>query len=284
MKVDKYLAYRGVVKSAVGVGGTLTFVTVHDEKQPTGVYRVDTEKMTLTIDALPAGGVDIIADGNTLWVAGSDGQIYKGALKGGKPTAVGTPFNAAPTALALLAKDRLAVLVGSDITILSRKDGKALQTLQLPEAGTCIAADRTGQWLVAGTGKGTVAVIDCEDKDEFALGESAKLHEGAVTALLFEQEELRFYSAGADQKLLSTHARGKLEPEDKGRGNNHTEPVTTARCVFSCSTRPASSSRRRTPCTTPAPGPSTNSPRATRRSARRPSRRSLATTTRRRLS
>src|SRR5205085_1197172 len=48
----------------------------------------------------------------------------------------------------------------------------------------------------------------------------------AALALLFEREELRFFSAGADQKLLSTHARGKLEPEDKGRGNNHTEPVT----------------------------------------------------------
>ncbi|HYT91801.1 MAG TPA: HEAT repeat domain-containing protein, partial [Gemmataceae bacterium] len=226
MKVDKYLAYRGVVKSAVGVGGLLAFVTVHDEKQPTGIYRVDTEKLTLAVDALPAGGVDIVADGNTLWVAGSDGQIYKGSLKGGKPGTAGKPFETAPTALALLAGDRLAVLVGSDITVLARKDGKALQTLQLPEPGTCLAADKTGQWLVAGTGKGTVAVIDCEDKDEFALGESAKIHEGAVTALLFEQEELRFYSAGADQKLLSTHARGKLEPEDKGRGNNHTEPVT----------------------------------------------------------
>ena len=47
-----------------------------------------------------------------------------------------------------------------------------------------------------------------------------------MTALLFEPDELRFFSAGADQKLLTTHARGKLEPEDKGRGNNHTDLVT----------------------------------------------------------
>src|SRR5438105_473420 len=126
MKVDKYLAYRGVVKAAVGVSGTLAFVTVHDEKQPTGVYRVDTEKMTLAVDALPAGGVDILADGNTLWVAGSDGEIYKASVKGGKPAPLGKPLAAAPTALALLAGDRLAALVGSEITILGRKDGKAL--------------------------------------------------------------------------------------------------------------------------------------------------------------
>ena len=58
------------------------------------------------------------------------------------------------------------------------------------------------------------------------MSDSGRLHEGAVTAILFEPDELRFLSAGADQKLLSTHARGKLEPEDKGRGNNHTDVVT----------------------------------------------------------
>ena len=55
------------------------------------------------------------------------------------------------------------------------------------------------------------------------LGAAAR---GGGDALLFEPDELRFFSAGADQKLLTTHARGKLEPEDKGRGNNHTDLVT----------------------------------------------------------
>jgi ParB family chromosome partitioning protein len=47
-----------------------------------------------------------------------------------------------------------------------------------------------------------------------------------VTAILFEADELRFLSAGADQKLLSTHARGRLEAEDRGRGATHEQPVT----------------------------------------------------------
>ena len=71
-----------------------------------------------------------------------------------------------------------------------------------------------------------MAVFDDEGKPGFLLSASEKLHEGAVSALLFEPDELRFFSAGADQKLLSTHARGRLEPEDKGRGNNHTDLVT----------------------------------------------------------
>src|SRR5262249_44890327 len=106
------------------------------------------------------------------------------------------------------------------------KDGKLLQSLEIPEPGSSLAADPTGQWFVAGTTQGTLCVFECEDKPEFVPSATAHLHQGAVTALLFEQEELRFLSAGADQKLLSTHARGKLEPEDKGRSNNHGDLVT----------------------------------------------------------
>ena len=64
-----------------------------------------------------------------------------------------------------------------------------------------------------GTAKGNVSVFDGEDKSEFLISESDKLHDGAVTALLFEPDELRFLSAGADQKLLSTHARGRRYPD-----------------------------------------------------------------------
>jgi ParB family chromosome partitioning protein len=226
MSTDKYLPYRGDVKAVAGIGGTLTFVTVHAENHPTAVYRLDADKLTLAADVLPAGGAVVRADGDILWVGGSNSHVYRASAGGGKPMALGSPLSAAPTALALLAGDRLAVLAGPAITVLSRADGRVLQTLEVPEAGACLAADPTGQWLVAGTAKGTVAVYDCEDKPEFLPGESARLHEGAVTALLFEPEELRFLSAGADQKLLSTHARGKLEPEDKGRGNMHTDTVT----------------------------------------------------------
>ena len=52
-----------------------------------------------------------------------------------------------------------------------------------------------------------------------------------MTALLFEPEELRFFSAGADNKLLTTFARGSLEPEDKGRGNMHEDVLTAMVCA-----------------------------------------------------
>ena len=72
---------------------------------------------------------------------------------------------------------------------------------------------------------GTVSVFDCEDKSTFELSDAAKLHEGAVTALLFEPEELRFFSAGSDLKLYSTHARGQLDPLDRGRSFNHSDKI-----------------------------------------------------------
>ncbi|SIO58295.1 chromosome partitioning protein, ParB family [Singulisphaera sp. GP187] len=228
MSLEKFLNYRGDVKAIAGVGPTLAFVTVHPEGRATGVYRLDADKLSLELDPLPGGGVVVLGDPDeeTLWVGGEDGQVYRGSVRGGTLKPVGPALGSAPKALALLADGRLAVLVGSQVVILIRKDGKTLQTLDLPEPGTALAADPTGRWLAAGTAQGTVAVFDVEDKPEFLLSASEKLHEGAVTALLFEPEELRFLSAGADLKLLSTHARGKLEPEDKGKGATHTDRIS----------------------------------------------------------
>ncbi len=223
---DKHLTYRGEIKGAVGVGGMLAFVTVHPEGEPTALYRLDADTLTLDADPLPKGGTAIAAIGESLLVAGGDGQLYMGSIASGEPKPLGAAFDAPSTALAPLADGRLAALVGSQVIILTTKNGKANQTLDLPEPGMSLAADPTGRWLAVGTVKGTVLVFDAEDKPDFLLGASERLHEGAVSAILFEPDELRFLSAGADQKLFSTHARGKLEPEDKGRGNNHTDLVT----------------------------------------------------------
>jgi ParB family chromosome partitioning protein len=227
MSTDKYHTYRGDVRALAVVDGTLVFVTVHPEGRPTAVYRVDCEKWTLSSDPLPAGGQALLATAEGLWVAGTDRRLYHLPAKGGKPAAFGPELAAVSVALAPLAGDRLAVAAGAQVIVLGRGDGKVLQTLDLPEEATCLAADPTGQWLAAGTTKGTVAVFECETvPEEFRPSDAALLHEAAVTALLFEADELRFLSAGADQKLLSTHARGRLEAEDRGRGANHTEPIT----------------------------------------------------------
>jgi ParB family chromosome partitioning protein len=226
MSTEKYLTYRGDVKALASAGGALAFVTVHPEGLPTALYRLDPVKFTLTSDALPAGGQALLATPDGLWIGGSDGRVYHLPSKKGALAARGPSFAPPPVALAALAGGGLAVASAARVTVLGT-EGKVSQTLDLPEEVTCLASDPTGRWLAAGTSKGTVAVFESEtDPAAFQQSDSAKLHEAAVTALLFEADELRFLSAGADQKLLSTHARGKLEPEDRGRGANHTEPVT----------------------------------------------------------
>lgn len=226
MSTEKYLTYRGDVRAVVAVGDALTLVTAHPEGQSTAVYRLDTEKLTLSAEVLPAGGQALLATAEGLWVASTDSQVYHLPAKGGAPVAHSPKLAAPAVALVSLAGERLAAASGAQVVVLARRDGKLQQTLELPETVTCLAADPTGHWLAVGTVKGTVAVFESETESEFRLSDSAPLHEAAVTALLFEPDELRFLSAGADQKLLSTHARGKLEAEDRGRGANHTEPIT----------------------------------------------------------
>lgn len=221
----KSLPYRGDVTAAAGAGDGLAFVTDHPEGQPTALYRLDPDKLTLQTTALPKGGTALCADGADWWVGGSDGFLYRCPAKGA-PIALGEKLAAKPVAIAPVAGDRLAVVAGSRLTLHARADGKQVQGFDLPEEGTCLSVDGSGHWLVVGTAGGTVAVFESERQDEFAPAESAKLHDGRVTALSFEPDDLRFLSAGTDNKLLSTYARGKLEPEDRGRGNNHSEPIT----------------------------------------------------------
>ncbi len=223
MSADKYLTYRGEIRSIAAHGGTIGFVTTHPEAgRDGGFYRLDADKLTLTSTPLPPGGLALAATGETWWLADGAGQILAAPLTG-EPKVRGSKLVASATAIAPLSGDHLAALVGSQVVILAQKDGKPLQTLDVTEPGSCLAVDPTGNWLAVGSTLGTVTIFDAEAKPEFLLSGSGKLHDGAVTALLFEADDLRFFSSGADGKLLSTHARGKLEPEDKGRGNNHTD-------------------------------------------------------------
>lgn len=229
MSQEKSLLYRGDIKAAVSDGGlTLAFVTLHPEGLATPLYRLDIGEMSLSETPLPKGGAALARRDKTLWIAGGDGRIYAASLDGGKAKPVGPELPTPATALAPLAGSRLGVLVGSELLIIDEVSGKTLQSLPLAEGeiGTCLAADPSGTWLAVGTGRGTVAVFSSESEGEFRPGDAAKLHEGAVTALLFEPEDLRFFSTGADNRILSTLARGKLEPEDKGRGNVHADQIT----------------------------------------------------------
>ena len=252
MSIDKYLRYRGRIRAVVGINGTLIFGTVHREGQPTGLYRLKADKVELDEIAMPCGVTALSADQEMIRATGTDKHLYCYSAKGGAAKALGPTFEVVPDGLTLLSNQRAAVLLGERVAIVSLENGKEQQSIELPEKGTALASDPTGNWLVIGTLKGTIAVHECELQSEYQLSESAQLHEGAVTSLLFEREELRFFSAGADQKLFSTHARGALEPEDRGRSYNHSDQIDAL--LWASDNRFLSGSRDKTVKSWPWPG------------------------------
>ncbi|HEY0132732.1 MAG TPA: WD40 repeat domain-containing protein, partial [Nannocystis sp.] len=223
---DKYTQIRGELRALHAQGSDLWITTTHPQGAATALYKLNLDSGDLQVSPLGGGAVALIADDSHLYLAGTDGHIYKGGLDGKAVKAIGPKLEPAPTALALAVKDRLAVVCGKELVIVARKDGKEIQRLPLNELGSAIASDPSGVWLVVGGDRGSLSVFDCEDKDRYFAAESKKLHEGAVTGLLFELEELRVMSVGNDNRLLTTHVRGQLEAEDRGGKNGHSDRTT----------------------------------------------------------
>src|SRR5438094_825170 len=114
-------------------GRTLAFVPVHTAGQSASLYRLDADKLTLAETGLAAGGLCLAADRETIFVGGSDGQLYVCVSGSAKP--LGSALGAMPAALAVVAKERLAVVAGPALLILAKTDGTNLQKLDLPAAG-----------------------------------------------------------------------------------------------------------------------------------------------------
>ena len=221
----KHSQFRGALSAAVAAGHTLLFTTLHVEGQPTPLYGLDLDAGTLTSRPMPTGAIAAVADESTVFIAGNDGQLYRAGLASGAVEPFATKLAKAAPALALVGADRIAVGAGTSVKVLGRDKGKELQSFELEETITALAASADGAWIVAGTEKGTIVVLDGEEKADFAIGDKKKVHESAVSCLLFDPDEPRVYSAGADQRLFLTHVRGELEAEDRGGGAAHEGPI-----------------------------------------------------------
>lgn len=224
------LAYRGIIKGIVSAGSRAVFITTHLEGQSTALYRLDAkqQKMTLTLDALPCGATALVSNQKKIWFAGDDGRLYSSAFTKGKPIALpALSFADAPVmGLALLEKNRLAVLQKRQLSLIDLKNNAILQSISYTESTHVMDVSADGLWLALGNSKGEVSVYQTdEDSALVTLSDCATLHKGAVTALKFEADALRFYSAGADKKLFSTHAQGNLQPLDRGKSSNHNSNI-----------------------------------------------------------
>ncbi|MBX2799198.1 MAG: HEAT repeat domain-containing protein [Myxococcales bacterium] len=218
---NHWLTHRGALEDVVSDGHHLVFVTAHPEGQPTGVYRADPLAGTLQHQAMP-GAVALAATADGRFVAaGTDGRVWVGPF--GSMAPVGAAFEPPAVGVAPVATG-VAVVYGASLVILGA-DGTEQGRFGLEAAATAVASDPSGQWVVVGCADGTVAAFTAEEGGVFVAAESASLHRGEVTALRFEKDELRFRSLGADNRFLITHARGALEPLDRGTSHGHARPA-----------------------------------------------------------
>ena len=225
-KQTMYVQYRGQIKALVGRGEYLYLVTTHEEEQDTALYRLNPSVPQLTAVKLHGGsGKALSITDNELFIANVEDRLERFRFDTEKVEAFGSALGGPIVAMTSVAKNRLAVLAGSDLVVLSKETGEELQRFDIGEECHSIAANPDGQWLAVGSNLGTVAIFESENKEEFVKGDSQKLHEGVVKALLFDRDELRLLSTGSDCKLKMTHVRGRLDPEDRGGKSNHEQPA-----------------------------------------------------------
>ena len=229
MSKETNLTYSGDIRGIVAEGKQIAFVTEHVEGFSTSLFLIDGETNKLESVALPTGGLSLAKLGGTYWIGGADGALYSGKAKDKSTKAAKIKLPSAAKRMVGISDTELVCLCNHEVCVVSTQN-KLIQTLSIEANGnqleaTAAAASPDGQWLAIGCVDGTVFVFERENGDAFNLSESAQLHQGEVTAMLFDAEELRFFSVAKDQKLLVTHARGVLGPEDRGRANNHNETI-----------------------------------------------------------
>lgn len=222
MAKELYFDHRGALTGLTAEGSTLIFTTTHPEGVPTAVYRVDVNTGKFSASDLPVGASGLAADADNIYIAGADHRIYTGGLLSGALTPSGEPF-ADPIAALAPVHGGLAVLAGRALHIVA--SNAEPQRFELPAVGRSIAVDPSGRWIAVGTDRGHVAIFEAEEKDHFVAAESARLHEGAVSALCFERDVLEVLSGGVDAQLLVTHARGALDGRDRAGRQGHDRAV-----------------------------------------------------------
>jgi len=227
MSHDNYLAYyRGELQALVCHDAWVVFVSKHYEGQATALYRFDLDGMRLHESALSCGATALAVNhkSKTLWVAAEDGYVYQTGITTGEPKALKKlpVFEQPIITMQHLAGTCILALQANALTLIDTDTQKTLQHLEfsLSDSATAIACDATGAYVVLGMQSGEVTVYEYRDQ-QLHCSAKADLHQGKVTALQFEPNELRFFSAGEDKKLLSTHALGELEALDRGKKKNH---------------------------------------------------------------
>jgi ParB family chromosome partitioning protein len=218
--------FRGQLQGLVSQGTQTCFITRHSEQQATALYKLDTSTANTQLKAieLACGATAITANAQQVYVAGTDGLLYQAGWDKSKIQALtNLSFADSPVlGLALLDASHLAVLQARKLSLVNLAQNSLSQSFALDDLATSLALSADGLWLAVGFNKGKIAVYHAEhETSAWELSSEGQVHQGEVSALLFAGQALQFYSAGTDKKLFLTHARGSLQPLDKGKNSNH---------------------------------------------------------------
>lgn len=223
-KEKQFVPYRGDIKAIVGRGEDVFFVTVHSEGQATPLYQYNPNTEALVEYSLisTGGAKGLVAVDNDFFVVATDDSVEL-LTPGSAPIELMPPQDSSVVALEPVSQRRLAVLRSFDLLIVDAQSGEIKQSFQCPTEMRSLAVSPNGEWLAAGSMSGTMSIFHCEKQPEgmFVAGDSGQVHQGAVTSILFEPDDLRVLSAGADNKIYQTHVRGRLDPEDRSRKSGH---------------------------------------------------------------
>lgn len=249
MTIQKTLPYRGRIQAVLSQAGQTCFVTTHVEDQATALYRLDTRQaqISLVTQALPCGATALLnvtheTVVDQLWLAGTDGQLYVSDWEGAVPTAldgVSLDMSQGPVLAMAQLKQFVLLLQPYGISLLplsavprqsSSTPPPLLYRLAFSQRATVMAVSTDQTWLAVGDDQGVISTYQCVNA-QLQQSASAQLHQGAVTALVFEPQQQRFFSAGADQKLYSTHAQGELQALDRGKNSNHSGVIHSLLCL-----------------------------------------------------
>ena len=222
------MTYRGQPTGLLGQPAQIIFTTQHLEGLPTAIYRISTDHAVphINVQPLPCGITACAQLADQLWLAGSDGRLYQTDLSGQQaiqshalPSMDSEQGQAPILAMVVLANQYLLLLQAERLSWFDPQTAR-LQHLPLSQSATVCASSDDGQWLVVGFSSGQIASFFWQN-EQLHLSAEAEIHQGAVTALCFAHQQQRFYSAGQDRKLYSTHVQGELQALDKGKNSNH---------------------------------------------------------------
>lgn len=226
-------AYRGQITGLLTRDHDALIITAHPEQQATALYRFNfsSAKPALTQVALPSDATALCAfDADQVAIAGRKGQVWLSGWQDQKlkPLAIDLSTADAPI-IAMQRMQDVLLLLQARRLVAWHIPSQTQQVFELAQSATCLAVSADQLWLAVGDQAGGVHTY--EYREQLVWSASAPMHQAAVTAIVFEPQQQRFFSTGLDLKLYSTHAQGELQALDKGRSSMHSQVVNDLICV-----------------------------------------------------